>query len=298
MSWFGIMDMNAKIATFRGDFVESFGDTKRLWHYNSLIKELCFNGYAISEENIKKMMNKLNAFQPEIIRGFPHILYIISRFILEKRLALDFTPKLIYVSSENLYEYMTNSIATAFNTPIMDRYGQAEYVLSISNCNENTYHQNMELSILESLKSKSKNNGSMRMIGTCLFNYSMPFLRYDLEDLIEEHEESFKCNCGRDLLPISRLNGRVNDFIRTSDGRYISGGAFDHYLKHRILNKLNEIPEYIHVIQDDYTHFTIELYFSSRSTCHSDEMRVINNGLLELFGNKNQLDIINLEYYR
>lgn len=291
MSWFGINNLNARIATLRGDFVEQYGQTQDLWRYNSLIKELCFNGYDISEKNIEKMLFKLNAFQPDIIRGFPHILFIISQYITQKGFNLQFKPTLIYLSSENVLEHMKQSIVNAFDTQVMDRYGQAEYVLSIANCDRNTYHQNMEISILEMEGSESLDSHSKKIIGTCLWNYSMPFLRYDLEDLIECFKPPYQCECGRELFPIARLNGRVNDYIKTRDGRYISGGAFDHFLKHRILNRIKTIPEYLHVIQEDYENFTVELYYKDNLEPRLEEVNILKNGLLELFGRNTNLKI-------
>jgi phenylacetate-CoA ligase len=65
------------------------------------------------------------------------------------------------------------------------------------------------------------------MICTGLNNLAMPFIRYRVGDVAQPKAGECPCGCAFPL--IDRVVGRVEDYIRTPDGRSI--GRLDHLLK-------------------------------------------------------------------
>ncbi len=277
--WSGIRDTNVKIATFRGDLVFEYGKTNKLYKYHGLSKELVFNTYTLDKESIKIMVEKLNEYQPEIIKGFPHSLYIIARYIDEQDIELKIRPSIIQTSSEQLTLQMSEKIEQAFCSKIFDWYSQSEYVISIGQCEKGMYHQIMETGILEVAEDEY---GYERIYGTGLWNYSMPFIKYEVGDIIKIGKG---CECKRDLLTIESLEGRIDDMIITSCGNVISGAGFDHYWKHRILNRLKEIPEYVHFLQEKTDKIVIDIYSEN---LFNDDENIIVEELKLLFGNNTE----------
>ena len=66
---------------------------------------------------------------------------------------------------------------------------------------------------------------------TDLNNFCMPFIRYRIGDLAEAMDNSVACECGRGLPRIGNIEGRVQSIIQGTDGRYLPGTFFAHYLK-------------------------------------------------------------------
>ena len=274
--WSGIENVNVKIATLRGDLASEYGKTNRFYKYNGLTKEMVINTYLLDKEHVDRIIKKLNEFKPALIKGFPHALYIVARCILEEKINLNFKPKIIQTSSEQLTFQMFQTIEKGFDSKIFDWYSQSEYVLSIGQCEHGTYHQNMEAGILEVIEDEY---GFERICGTGLWNYSMPFIRYEVGDLIKIGKQ---CRCGRGLLALESLEGRIDDMIITPGGKVISGAGFIHYWKNRIFTKLKIIPEYIHFLQEKLNKITIEIY-STQAFLEEDEKMMLNE-LGQLFG--------------
>ena len=61
-----------------------------------------------------------------------------------------------------------------------------------------------------------------RVIGTSLYNHSMPFIRYDVGDDIEIFPDPETCSCGRTLPIVKAVHGRTQDTVITPDGRFIT----------------------------------------------------------------------------
>jgi len=91
---------------------------------------------------------------------------------------------------------------------------------------------------------------------TDLHNYGMPFIRYGLGDLAVLDDSA--CPCGRGLPRIQRIEGRVFDALRTSDGRIVPG-EFVAY----ILKDLSDIAQY-RVEQDAPDHLIFYLVLRAR----------------------------------
>jgi len=59
---------------------------------------------------------------------------------------------------------------------------------------------------------------------TNLHSYAMPFIRYDMEDIGTLAGEP--CSCGRGLPLLESLEGRVNDMVRTPEGKIVHSYLF------------------------------------------------------------------------
>jgi phenylacetate-CoA ligase len=287
--WSGIKDINTKIATFRGDFVYDFEKTGDLSRWDGVSKELIFNTYNLNRTTVQSIVQKLNTFKPLLVKGFPHSLYILSRFVNEEEFSLNFKPLLVQTSSEQLTLQMRDTIEATFECKIMDWYSQSEYVLSFGQCECGTYHQTMETGIMSFTEDEW---GLERLVGTGLWNYSMPFINYDIGDIIDA-EATPKCACDRDLMPVRSFEGRLNDIIYTPDGRVISGGGLDHYWKHRIIPSLTIIPEYVHFIQESRGKLLIQIYCNKELP--ENNLSTISSGLNQLLGKEMDTEIVLLD---
>jgi phenylacetate-CoA ligase len=288
--WGGIKDLNTKIATFRGDFVYDFEKTRDVSRWDGVSKELIFNTYNLNRTTVHRIVQKLNEFKPLLIKGYPHSLYVLSQFISEGGSSLNFKPLLIQTSSEQLTLQMRETVEATFGCKIMDWYSQSEYVVSFGQCECGTYHQTMETGVMDYIEDEW---GLERLVGTGLWNYSMPLINYNVDDIIDTKTDK-KCACGRDLASIQSFEGRSNDIIYTPDGRAISGGGgLEVYWRRRVIPSLTVIPEYIHFTQESRNKLLIQLYCSKGLI--EDDLNAISLGFNPLFGNEMDIDIMLLD---
>jgi phenylacetate-CoA ligase len=274
--WARINDLNARIASFRGDFVSEH-DSGTLWRWDARLGELTFNTYDLSQENIGKMIARLNRFKPHVIRGYPHSLYIICKGMERVGSTLSFTPRCVQTSSEQLLVFMRESIESTFGSKVLDWYGQSEYVISAGECLEGQYHQNMETGILNIEEDPW---GMEKLIGTGLWNFSMPFINYEIGDccLVDDGD----CNCGRKHQVLKSIEGRLSDIIVTSTRQAFSGAGIDNFYEKEIIPHLQEIPDFFKLVQVDIKTFTIEV-FRQGGLIDKDVVR-IRNAFIGLLG--------------
>jgi len=106
----------------------------------------------------------------------------------------------------------------------------------------------MEYSYTEILDKENKpltKEGEIgEIVSTAFTNYAVPFIRYKTEDLVEY--TTHKCECGRQLTLIKRIDGRKQGFIITADGsiiRFSSVFAFDMQLSPFMIKEIQFIQE-------------------------------------------------------
>ncbi len=98
-----------------------------------------------------------------------------------------------------------------------------------------------------------------RAIITSLYHYGFPIINYDLGDGLETYEEN-------GLKYISKINGRMDDWIKFEDGEKLPFHFF-----YEVMEKRDEISQF-RVIQESFHHVTILL--AGNKTMHSDQSTV------------------------
>jgi phenylacetate-CoA ligase len=68
--------------------------------------------------------------------------------------------------------------------------------------------------------------GKGKIIATSLYNFSLPFIRYDTGDI--GYITGDKCGCGREYRLLKEVVGRQQEILQTPDGKYIHGEFFTH----------------------------------------------------------------------
>lgn len=245
--------------------------------FNWLTNTIFLNSYQMSNENMEKYVKTINSFKPDLIRGYSGSLYALSRFINERHMDIH-TPKIIVGAAENLDNKMRELIEETFGTKIYDFYGSREVSNLAGECEEGLMHI-LPTNYIEIV---DKNNIDVpvgetgKVIVTNLFNYSMPFLRYQIGDMATLGPN--KCKCGNPLPTLKKIEGRIiNQFI-LEDGTWIPGEFFIHVIG--VVLKENNIKKF-QVIQEDYRKIRI-LVVSDR--LNEDQKKKINHKIRLVMG--------------
>jgi phenylacetate-CoA ligase len=217
-----------KCVVLRGNVISRFENGKKAWwEYDSFNNYLILSSYDMTEENLFKYVDKIEEFQPRVIRAYPSSIDILARFIKQHDLKINKRGniKAISTSSESLYQSQRELIEDVFDCKVYDKYGNFEQVCIFGMCEKREgYHDFMEYSITEIIgkdgKPVTREDEIGEIVGTGFTNYALPLIRYKPEDLVVWTNK--RCSCGRELPLIKRIEGRLQELIVTKDKRLIT----------------------------------------------------------------------------
>jgi len=180
-------------------------------------------------DNVEKQLATLKDFKPDVIRSYVSPIVLLAEVL--KNETKDFEPRLIFTCAENLDEKNRQLISSGFNgSEVFDNYACSEFGLLAWECRlHEGYHINADALMMEFLKDGEEvaSGESGEIVCTNLSNHAMPLIRYKLGDVGTKGEE--QCSCGVTLPLMKVIEGRIDDFLRTLDGRLISPTIFFPY---------------------------------------------------------------------
>lgn len=187
---------------------------------------LLLNASSLSAERARDWASAMVRHRARFLKGHPSALLHFALFVRERRLDL---PQLraVFCTGEVLEAPARRLIQEVFAAPVADAYGSMERVVAACECPSGRMHVNADYGLWEAEPTDGdllSGQPRMRIIGTGLYNYSMPLIRFDLGDVVDASPEG-PCPCGRTLPTVGRIHGRSVDAIATPDGRLITAAA-------------------------------------------------------------------------
>lgn len=198
------------------------------------------SSFDMGSDEMREYVNIINSFKPKFIRGYASSIYLFSKWLKENNLDI-YNPRAIFTTAEKLYPHMRDTIEKIFNCDIYDGYGLNDGGVAAYECSEHSgLHIDMERSVMEIVDKDGKqlDNGEGKILATSLYNYAMPFIRYDTNDLGFITNEP--CRCGRGYKLLKEVIGRDKEFLITPEGKKVHGAAFFNTIFAEIL-KLNSL---------------------------------------------------------
>lgn len=237
----------------RGDIVAeiraaTFSRSGRIYRYLPASRQVIFDFTALDGEKLQRVLETLHAFKPHYIRALPWSIFVLARW-MERNHKAGPAVRYIVTASENLLPSMKEQVERVFKAPVIDHYGQNEQVAYAFQCAWGAaYHIQMEMSVVELVPT---GDGHREIVGTCLHNYAMPFVRYRTGDLAVPADTP--CPCGRASPTLADINGRDGDVIVTPEGRLVAPGPLDF-----ALYRLPEIKE-AQIVQEDVSEILVKV---------------------------------------
>ena len=230
--------------TFGGQMIVPLAQTKPpFWRTNHYSHQTLFSLYHMTEENLPAYVDAMHRLPVTYIEGYPSSLHLLSRAMLDAGRPLDAgRVKAIFPSSESLLAFHRKDIEEAFATKVYDRYGTSEFAVSMTGCSEGHLHLDMEFGAVE-VEATEETDDWVRgdLLVTGFANDATPFIRYRIGDVGTRSKRP--CPCGRPGEVFLDVDGRIEDYIVTPDGRWI--GRMDHVFKEQL-----EIAE-AQILQED-----------------------------------------------
>lgn len=182
-----------------------------------------FNTY----DNSRRIIKKINEFQPEFIGGYPGMLRQLA-VLKEKGLGKQIQPKCIISSGAVLTEHLRKRIEETFETKVFDAYGAMETGPTVFQCRNRKYHIHSDLVHLEFVDDNGETvspGEPGHVVATRLYGGGTPIIRYTgLDDIITPTDET--CNCGLTSGLIKKIHGREDQSIVLPDGRILLPYSF------------------------------------------------------------------------
>ncbi|MEM6805582.1 MAG: hypothetical protein AAF696_29565 [Bacteroidota bacterium] len=196
-------------------------EIKKPWRYDYARKMLYLSSYYASEKLFADYVKVVNTWQPEIMNGLPSAIYLFADYLNRKQITLPLEK--IMTASEMLHSFQREAIEKAFQCKAYDHSGHGEPgMYAAGQCSEGHYHIPTNNVIVE-----VSEDGYL--IETSLNNYSIPFIRYKVGDLIDGIY--YNCSCGINTPYFKKIYGRESSLVYTADGRIISSIGFDQIFK-------------------------------------------------------------------
>jgi phenylacetate-CoA ligase len=250
--WFGI-GLGERFAAFGGQLIVP-PDQKEppYWRRDRPGNRTLFSLYHMSPDSLRDYALELHRPIYRFWQGYPSSIGLVCQHLEDVGVELgNAEPKAVFTSSETLLDFHREIIERVTSAPVADRYGNAEFCVSALQCAKGQYHIDTEFCVIE-IDPHEETEEWVRgeVIATGLTNRAMPFIRYRTGDVATLHKKK-QCTCGRKRPLLEQIDGRIEDYIVTPDGRRI--GRLDHIFK-----EASGIRE-AQIVQNAVNHLTVRL---------------------------------------
>ncbi len=193
------------------------------WVDNWASAQRMYSIFHMSDENLPRYIESFERRYNHSFVGYPSAIFLVCDFLERRGLALDRPPRYCLTSSEELQPRYEEAIRNALGADIRNRYGQNEFVGSITTYECGHLHYDMDYSILEFLPVSQEDDGEVvaEIIGTNMHDRTWPLLRYRTGDLVTYHPED-RCQAGRPGLVIRRIHGRSGRYFELPNGSRVT----------------------------------------------------------------------------
>jgi len=227
------VDVDDPYLSFAGQMIVPFAqDEAPFWRTNYYGHQTLFSIYHMTPTNLRAYVDAVHAAPARYVQGYPSSIHLVARALLEAGRPLP-PGRLagVFTSSESLLAFQREAIEKAFGAPILDRYGVSEFAVSMTECGAGRLHVDMEFCIVEvEVMEESDEYEAGPLLITGLAHDATPLFRYRIGDVGTRARSA--CPCGRAGDTFLEVDGRIEDYVLTPDGRLV--GRMDHAFKEQL----------------------------------------------------------------
>jgi phenylacetate-CoA ligase len=179
---------------------------------------------ASPEEAFPDTIARINAYRPDVLRGYGAHVGALFRFAANHRLPLH-RPKCVAYGADRMTDADRAIIERDFGVPVISTYQAAEALRIGFQCEERkAFHLSIDHTAVRVIDAGGKPaapGGQGAIVISNLVNRATVLLNYRLGDIVTVSAE--RCPCGRSLPTIEAIDGRADDFVLHEDGRRLHG---------------------------------------------------------------------------
>jgi phenylacetate-CoA ligase len=184
------------------------------------------------DQALLDVVAQIRRFRPQAMVAYANGAGALARFVNDRGLR-DWGPIPVLTGAERLLPHDRAAIEQAFG-PAFDTYGCREVMMIGSECEAHDgMHTSMENMIVELVVRApdgtvraARPGESGEVVVTDLHNLACPMIRYVTGDVAVARGDA-RCACGRGLVRIGPIEGRVTETLTDGQGRPVSGLVFN-----------------------------------------------------------------------
>lgn len=225
-----------------------------------LLRDRLFRSYLIpafdmAADKLDGFIEQLQMYRPKMVFGYPSALAHIAQHAIRKGIDLNrLGTKVVFVTSESLYDHQRKLIERVFGCPVANGYGGRDAGFIAHECPHGGMHITAEDVIVEVVDQDGRSlpAGALGEIAvTHLATRDFPFIRYRTGDMgILSY---WPCSCGRGLPLLEVVQGRSTDFVVAQDGKVMHGLSLIY-----VLREIDRIEEF-KIIQESLDKTTVQI---------------------------------------
>lgn len=189
--------------------------------------------FEMSEQKLDAFVARIRERRPAMLFGYPSAISHIATHAKRRGIAMDdLGVKVVFVTSERLYDHQRDVIENAFGCPVANGYGGRDAGFIAHQCPSGSMHITAEDVIVEIVDSEGRvlpEGQSGEIVVTHMATRDFPFIRYRTGDVGVLDDQP--CVCGRGLPVLKEIQGRSTDFVVAKDGTVMHGLSLVYVLR-------------------------------------------------------------------
>ena len=200
---------------------------------DKLMRTELLPAFEMSDARVEGFIARIREMRPRMLFGYPSAISHIAGYAEKKGIRLDdLGVKVVFVTSERLYDHQREIISRLFACPVANGYGGRDAGFIAHACPSGSMHITAEDIIVEIIDGEGRVQPpgvSGEIVVTHLATRDYPFVRYRTGDVGVLSED--RCPCGRGLPILREIQGRSTDFVISADGTVMHGLALIYVLR-------------------------------------------------------------------
>jgi putative adenylate-forming enzyme len=196
--------------------------------------------YADYTHPVGELVRLVNDNRLNVLAGPPSLLRLIAR----ERHDIDHPIEALISYAEVLDDLSRRHLEQDFTAPLAQIYQGAEGFIA-STCRAGNLHLNEDVVYVEALETADSLGDTRRVVVTDLYRRALPFLRYQLNDVLEL--DAGPCSCGSAFRRVRRIHGRADDIfhLRIDDADAGTDAGLCHLFPDYVTRSINQASDAI-----------------------------------------------------
>ncbi len=230
--WWGVDIGDPEIVVWGSPIELGKQDRVKGWR-DKILRTRLLPAFEMSEAKLDSFITTIRKVRPRMLFGYPSAITHIARHAAKRGVALDgIGVKVVFVTSERLYDDQRQAIGKAFGCPVANGYGGRDAGFIAHECPSGGMHLTSDDIVVEIANAAGEVQPAGvagEIVVTHLSTNDFPFVRYRTGDIGVLDDKL--CACGRSLPLIKEIQGRSTDFVVALDGTVLHGLSLIYILR-------------------------------------------------------------------
>ncbi|MFV8824152.1 phenylacetate--CoA ligase family protein [Thauera sp. WH-2] len=200
---------------------------------DALMRTELLPAFEMSDDKVDGFIARIRERRPKMLFGYPSAISHIALRAEQRGVRLDdLGIKVVFCTSERLYDHQRETISRLFACPVANGYGGRDAGFIAHECPSGNMHITAEDIVVEIIDEAGRvlpPGQSGEIVVTHLATRDYPFIRYRTGDIATLGDDA--CPCGRGLPILKDIQGRSTDFVVAEDGTVLHGLSLIYILR-------------------------------------------------------------------